>query len=340
MTVQTIRYKSLTPGPNLLILGAVHGNEKCGTRAIQRLIQLLNEGTLSLARGQLSLIPICNPKAFAQDVRFVERNLNRHVYPKSEPKAYEDYLDGLICPELAVADYLLDLHSFASQGGPFVFLSGTDDEETAFARTLGVRFFIHGWKEAFQTVSSRPDTEAQRLEAMGTTSYARAENGAKAITLECGHHYNTDAARIGLVAAIRAMLWLDMLDPAALPETLEGFPPEDADPILKQVLTTDHAAISIEGDTKYNNEHGLQPTGAAQVCVKMHKVFYKEKPGELTRPWQHLDAVKKDDVLAQFEDGTHIVADEDSYVILPKLSAQVGGEWFYLGTPSDFPSAN
>lgn len=319
MTVKSICYRALTPGPNFVLLGAVHGNEKCGSRALQRVADLLDGGTLKLASGQLTLIPICNPKAYEQDVRFVERNLNRHMYPKSDPKAYEDYLDPLLCAELARADYLLDLHSFASEGGPFVFLSGKDDIETAFARTLGVKFFIHGWREAYQTVDARPDTEAQRLEAMGTTTYARAQNGAKALTLECGHHYNADAAHVGFVATLRAMLWLNLLDASTLPATLPGFPPENANPIARELLTT-------------------QAPPETQVSVKMRKVFYKEKPGELARPWQHLDSVKKGEVLATFEDGSQIVSEQDGYVILPKRTAQVGGEWFYLGVPSAFPS--
>lgn len=320
MTVKIISYKALKPGPNLLLLGAVHGDEKCGSRAIEHLASLIDQGKLNLACGSLTMIPICNPKAYEQDVRFVERNLNRHMYPKPEPKAYEDYLDPLICPSLAQADYLLDLHSFASQGGPFVFLSGRDDDETAFARALGVKFFIHGWREAYQTVDTRPDTEAQRLEAMGTTTYARAKNDAKAITLECGHHYNADAADIGFVAALRAMLWLNLLDDKTLPDSMPGLATQDASTITREML------VPLTPDE-------------GQICIKMRKVFYKEQAGELTRAWQHLDAVKKDEVLARFEDGSEILAEQDGYVILPKNAAAVGGEWFYLGVASDFPVA-
>jgi predicted deacylase len=46
------QYAGLAPGPSLIVLGAVHGNEVCGTRAIGRLLAELDGGSLALARGQ------------------------------------------------------------------------------------------------------------------------------------------------------------------------------------------------------------------------------------------------------------------------------------------------
>ncbi len=34
---KSIRYQGPRPGPRLVVLGAVHGNETCGTRAIERI---------------------------------------------------------------------------------------------------------------------------------------------------------------------------------------------------------------------------------------------------------------------------------------------------------------
>ena len=35
-------FAGLTPGPRLIVLGAVHGNETCGARAIERTVQDLS----------------------------------------------------------------------------------------------------------------------------------------------------------------------------------------------------------------------------------------------------------------------------------------------------------
>jgi predicted deacylase len=317
-SLKVITYKSLNPGPHLLLLGAVHGNEKCGTQALHHLARLLDAGTLSLQKGQVTLIPICNPEAYRLDVRFVERNLNRSLYPKPQPKAYEDFLDPLLCPHLAAADYLLDLHSYASQGGPFMFLGGHCAKETAFGRSLGVKYFVYGWQNAYENADSREDTEAQRLEAMGTTEYAR-QAGAKALTLECGHHHNADAPSIGLLAAINAMNTLELLETNAIPATLPSFDTHNAEPI------------------PLNSSLSQKVSSEEQVCIRMSKVYYKEQEGQFTRPWQHLDAVTQGETLAKWADGSTLTADRDGFIVLPKDNSPVGSEWFYLGESSPFP---
>ena len=59
------RFLGFGPGPRLLFLGAVHGNETCGTRALERLVAELAQGTLRIARGALTVVPVTNPLAFA-----------------------------------------------------------------------------------------------------------------------------------------------------------------------------------------------------------------------------------------------------------------------------------
>jgi predicted deacylase len=54
----------LSSGPKLIVLGAVHGNETCGTEAIRRLVQELEQGRLRIERGTLTMVPIANPLAY------------------------------------------------------------------------------------------------------------------------------------------------------------------------------------------------------------------------------------------------------------------------------------
>ncbi len=204
MTVKTVVYQALEAGPALTILGAVHGNERCGPEAIKRLIAALDGGEAALRRGTLQMMPVVNPKAYAQNVRFVERNLNRQLYPKDEKQHYEDHLDPIVCGLLDRTDVLLDLHSFASPGGPFIFLSGKNPRELAYAKSLGVNDFVYGWAEAYGGGDSK--------ESQGTTEYARTR-GAMAVTLECGQHQNADAPDVGYRAILMALKHLDMLDP-------------------------------------------------------------------------------------------------------------------------------
>lgn len=301
MTVKTITYHALEPGKTLAVLGAVHGNERCGAEAIARLSRDIDNDVVVLKRGTLQLMPVANPQAHAQQVRFVERNLNRYLYPKQDRQYYEDHLDPILCAFLDRADVLLDLHSYASQGGPFVFLGGTRSrpEEVAFARALGVRDFVCGWSEAFGTGGKGGDKESQ-----GTTEYARA-HGALAVTLECGHHNNADAANIGYHAILRALTHFDMLTPECA------------------------AARALDA--------GVAPE--TQRCVWMKSVFYKDRGTGFIRPWQHFDHASKGETIAQLNTGP-LPASEDGYIILPKASANVGDEWFFFGTEGPFPGSS
>ena len=202
MTVKIVTYRPLEAGPALTVLGAVHGNERCGALAIGRLIEDIDKGAVVLKRGILRLVPVTNPRAYREGVRFVERNLNRFLYPKEERSRYEDHLDPILCGVLDKTGVLLDLHSFTSQGGPFIFLGGQDAKETAFAKALGVSDFVYGWTEAF---GRGEDSK----ESQGTTEYARTK-GALAVTLECGNHFNADAPDIGYRAILHALALLDM----------------------------------------------------------------------------------------------------------------------------------
>lgn len=202
--VKVIAYHALAAGPTLTVLGAVHGNERCGAAAIGRLVADIDAGTVKLERGTVQLVPVTNPRAYAEGVRFVERNLNRHLYPKAERVHYEDHLDPILCGVLDKTDVLLDLHSYAAQGGPFIFLGGHNPAEIAYARALGVSDFVCGWAEAFGSVDAG-------LESQGTTEYARSK-GALAVTLECGNHTNPDAPGTGYRNILLAMAHLGMTE--------------------------------------------------------------------------------------------------------------------------------
>ncbi|TAF15591.1 MAG: hypothetical protein EAZ74_01460 [Alphaproteobacteria bacterium] len=194
---------------HLVVLGAVHGNEPCGAEAIARMIADIRAQKITLTCGMVTFVPITNPRAYAQGVRFIDRNLNRHCYPKAALQAYEDGLDAPLCALLDEADYLLDIHSYQSQGGAFCFLGTSSAQEIAFARALNVSTYIHGWAEAF----SRDATEEQQRASLGTTDRVRAnKRGACAVTLECGHHSNPDNADIAYDNMMRAMHHVGMVD--------------------------------------------------------------------------------------------------------------------------------
>src|ERR1700733_9015107 len=116
--ITSVTYSPETPGPNFLVMGSVHGNEKCGTTAIRRVMQEIDSGKLTITRGQLTFVPIANPRAFDEDKRYIERNLNRYLVPMKNPDCYEAQLGNILCPMLEQCDVHLSIHSYTVGGDP------------------------------------------------------------------------------------------------------------------------------------------------------------------------------------------------------------------------------
>ena len=210
-TLRVHQFAGLAPGPRLLVLGAVHGNETSGTQGTNRLLAELDAGTLTLACGTLTLVPITNPLAYLKQQRNGDRNLNRALGPTDSPREYEDQLANWLCPLLASHDVLLDLHSFQGGGQAFVMVGPRNndgpiepfvhaDAEEALVRCLGVQRAVDGWLSTYAvgveerraraatqnpTAGKRHDLDAKY--GVGTTEYMRSQGG-YGLTLECGQH--------------------------------------------------------------------------------------------------------------------------------------------------------
>ena len=73
-TLRIHTFRALQPGPRLIVLGAVHGNEIAGTRAIERVLSEFDSGALSIVRGTVTFVPVTNPLAYRNAQRIGERN--------------------------------------------------------------------------------------------------------------------------------------------------------------------------------------------------------------------------------------------------------------------------
>ncbi|MDD3371774.1 MAG: succinylglutamate desuccinylase/aspartoacylase family protein [Alphaproteobacteria bacterium] len=207
--LQSITYSSFKPGPKLLVLGAVHGNETCGTYAIRRVLRELEEKTISVKTGSATFIPVCNPRAFKAKARFVDRNLNRFLFPREKPRSYEEQIGNELCSIIAQCTVLLDLHSYEIGGPPFVFIGRPNTPEHDLAKSLGTGFGIVGWSEAY-AASGGPAGKIDPEECCGTTEYAR-NRGAMALTLECGQTDDPDTVDVAYRGIRKTLAHLGML---------------------------------------------------------------------------------------------------------------------------------
>ncbi|MBI3523537.1 MAG: succinylglutamate desuccinylase/aspartoacylase family protein [Betaproteobacteria bacterium] len=206
LTWQTLR--SLNPGPRLIVTGAVHGVETCGTQAIRRLQAEIADGQHPLQRGQLTLLPVCNPLAFRMGRREGEGDLNRKIRLHDSPANFEEHVANALCPLLLAHEVLLDLHSFQSPGQPFVVIGPAapfikSHEEVEFAKHLGVNHFVEG-VPILTTLPVPPEGGAS------TAIFMRA-NGRYGVTLECGQHADPAAPKVAYRAILNALAYFRML---------------------------------------------------------------------------------------------------------------------------------
>lgn len=214
---QVLQFASPTAGKKLLILGAVHGNETCGTQAIQSVLPDFLSGKRMILSGSVTFVPCCNIHAYEKNVRYIDRNLNRELEPKKAPSCYEDQLCNLLCPVLAECDYLLDLHSYHSTGPAFIFANHEQGPEVAFRRCLGPTIELFKWNETYARILGNPDQKTSN----GTTEYVHSF-GKVGVTVECGHHNDPSSVDVARLAIDNALKFCGIVEGTApsYPQTL------------------------------------------------------------------------------------------------------------------------
>ncbi|MFZ4650383.1 MAG: succinylglutamate desuccinylase [Rubrivivax sp.] len=313
--LQAHTYRGLTSGPRLIVTGAVHGNETCGTRGIERVMGELARGEFEIVRGSVTFVPVCNPLAYAHARRIGERNLNRRLQPTATPREYEDHLANVLCPLLAAHDVLLDLHSFRSPGRPFVLRGPADNTgtlepfaheaaEAQLAMHVGPSRIVEGWMSSYAGGIERRRARAAAGDAaaaaaiedpiygVGTTEYMRSQGG-YGVTLECGQHEDPAAPEVAWRAIRQTLALLELAElPLAAPER----PFE---------------------------------------CLTLEQVIDRHAEGDrFARTWTSFDALAPGELIAVRADGTEVRAPGAGYIVFPDIGARPGHEWFYIAQPS------
>lgn len=266
------------PGPHLLVLGAVHGNETCGATAILRFLGEVEKGQHNLTRGRATFVPVCNPRAYAEGLRFVERNLNRFLVPQAKPDSYEARLGNILCPLIERCDALLDLHSYPNGSLPFAFVGAPNEAERAFARSLGVATLLTGWEDAYRTTGRAAAAPKDADESVGTEEYAR-RCGKIASLLECGDHADPKAPDVAYAAILGALVHFGM---TAAPTTAPS-PPARHLATIERVFYRDGPG-SLTRDWR-----NLDPVRAGELIAQLNngQELRAPKDGVLLLPDRH-----------------------------------------------------
>jgi predicted deacylase len=313
-TLRVHSVRALQPGPQLIVLGAVHGNETCGTRAIERVLAEIDAGTVRIVRGAVTFVPITNPLAYRSGQRVGDRNLNRNLRPSAQPQDNEDRIANVLCPLLAQHEVLLDLHSFHAGGEPFAMIGPTDNtealepfthaaRESAWALRLGPRRVVEGWLAAYASgVKDRlqrtaptdryPLLNTDPSYGVGTTEYMRSQGG-YAITLECGQHADPLAIEVGWRAIHNTLAYFGLIE-APLPAA----------------------------------RNDIQLLKLAEVIDRLHA------DDCFAREWVSYDPLHAGELIGTRADGRPVPAPSDGFIVFPNRAALPGNEWFYFARRS------
>ena len=131
-----------------IILGAIHGNEPVGVKAIEKLFSVLENVSIN---GTLVGI-IGNKKAYSKGVRFIEHDLNRlfhentieESYKKKKPtNEYKELVELLVCIKNEIKQtqpkkiFLIDVHS-TSADSPLFSIVNNDTSIWKLATEMNV----------------------------------------------------------------------------------------------------------------------------------------------------------------------------------------------------------
>jgi len=285
------------PGPVLIVVGALHGNEPAGIAGSERVLAALSarapefRGTMVCLAGNLA--------ALAAGRRFIESDLNRMWLPErvATVAAMDD--ERLLAPEdrelrglweairSALVDaregaYLVDLHTSSAAGCPFLTVGDT----------LRNRRFASGFPLPL-ILGLEEQIDGPLLEFLNNL-------GLITLCVEAGQHRAAAS-----VDHVESALWIalvgaGMLAGADVPD-LAGHRRRLAD-----------ATRGIPRVIEVRHRHPLR-----------HGDGFRMKPG-----FEHFHPVRRGEVLAHDDDGP-IAAVEDGRVLLPLYQGQ-GDDGFFL----------
>ncbi|WP_417392800.1 succinylglutamate desuccinylase/aspartoacylase family protein [Gimesia sp.] len=106
---QSVIIEGKQPGPHLLILGGIHGDEYEPMAAVRKLISSIDKSKLT---GKVTLVPVVNEPAYESISRTGPDNLDlARTFPGSTDGTITEQIASQATQLIQSADYLIDLHT-------------------------------------------------------------------------------------------------------------------------------------------------------------------------------------------------------------------------------------
>ncbi len=296
------------PGPAVLVVGAIHGNEPAGVDAARRAIEHLHESDDGGTRGRVVAL-IGNRRAYRAERRFLDRDLNRHWSRERvellhglgelercrEDHEQLDLLEGFQLFDEAHPEglVLLDLHSTTGAAPPFsVICQGSDPAASLalhapLARAVGCPLILGFDHFVDAPILSWFD-----------------ERGHRAIGVEGGSHLAPETE-----ALLEATIWRTLCHVGVIHA---GVTPRDAERWAKylevqgvpDVLRVIHRHRVVPG-----SGFGMEPGFANFQPVQADRLLATDRTGGLRAPWAGRIFLPR--YQDEGEDGFFLVVDQD-----------------------------
>lgn len=149
-----MRVEQLGSGtPEIAVIGGVHGDEPCGVRAVERLLEERPPVTRPVK------LVVANERALALGERYVDEDLNRAFPGGADAQTHEGRLAYELTRE--VGDCLtFSMHSTQSHADPFAIVNGVTDLAASVCSQLPVASLV----EAGEFAEGRLFTQIETIE--------------------------------------------------------------------------------------------------------------------------------------------------------------------------------
>ncbi len=255
-------FDSGEPGYHVVISALIHGNELCGARVLDHLLQ----NDLRPVSGKLTFI-FANPEAYSRfdpsapfDSRFVDEDLNRVWGLDVLESAYESLEINRardLRPFLDQADALLDIHSMHDPAPPLL-LAGPHAKGLQLAKDLATPEIV---------ICDHGHAAGTRMRDYG--GFGDPMSAQNALLLEAGQHWETTSEQVARDITLRFLKLFGIIDIETLMD--DHLP-----------LALDQALIEVTGQiTAQTNGFQFADTFSGLVCIeKAGTVFAQD--GEIT----------------------------------------------------------
>lgn len=296
------RYEGTEPGPLLICIGGMHGNELAGILAIKEVFRLLEiENTCNPEfRYHGSFIGIRgNLQALHKEQRFIQRDLNRMILAE-ELKRITATPEDMWTPEdrecidlvrtieeekrkhLPSASLILDLHTTTADGGIFT-IAADDQMSSTLAKGLHAPVIL-GF--------------AENLKGTTLNYFNRPGNDAYCIVFEGGQHHDPESVFRTAAAIVNCMRTIGAVDSRHVDHRHDGMLIKVSEGLPKVTRLIYHYKIA-EGEQFVMN------------------------PG-----FKNFHPVHSGDIVASNENGV-IAVPMDGLILMPKYQSQ-GDDGFFI----------